>query len=71
MKARLRRLGVGGSLAALLATGALLLPAAPAAQARPSANYCASLESVIELALDFGHIGYALELTLRYIELEC
>jgi hypothetical protein len=63
MKARLRRVGIGGSIATLLAAGALLLPAAPA-QAQVSRGSCQMLASEIDLAYanyQFGH-GFELEL---------
>jgi hypothetical protein len=71
MKTRLRSAGIGGAIATLLATGALLLPAAPAAQARPSEGSCQVLASVIDLAIANNQIWYAFEKELEGILIGC
>jgi|GEM_PF-3300463 len=70
IKSRLRSLGVMGSLAALLSTGALMLPAAPA-QAMPRAGGCAMLESSIVVALNQYQWDYAFQLWEEGAAREC
>lgn len=70
IKSRLRSLGVMGSLAALLSTGALMLPAAPA-QAMPRAGGCAMLESTILVALNHNQWVLAFEMWEEGAAREC
>jgi hypothetical protein len=70
MKGRLRTLGIAGSLAALMATGALLLPAAPV-QAMPRAGGCEMIESEIGLALANEQWVHAFELWEQGAAREC
>jgi hypothetical protein len=70
MTARLRTIGIGGSIAALLATGALLLPAAPA-QAMPSAGTCGNLWASAQLAFANHRWDMGMEFLTRYVDIGC
>jgi hypothetical protein len=65
----LRTVGIGGSIAALLASVALLVPQPPQAQALRS-SHCEHLLDMIDLALANHALDYAVELGFRYDE-EC
>jgi hypothetical protein len=71
MRARLRSFGIASTLATVLATCLLMLPAAPAAQARPSEGSCQMLASVIDLAIANNQFFYALELELEGVVRGC
>jgi hypothetical protein len=63
MKVRLRKAGVGGTIAALLTTGALLLPAAPPAQAQMNKeSFCRLLRSSWEYEIEFGDFWLGMRL---------
>lgn len=65
-------MGIGGPIAALLASGALLFPAAPPAQALPpSPGSCQALLSVIDLAFAWGQWDYAFQQLERYFAIGC
>jgi hypothetical protein len=68
MTARLRTIGIGGSIAALLASAALMFPAAEPAQAMTPR--CEMLRSMIDLAIP-NEIWYAIELMMEYKALGC
>ena len=69
MKARLRKAGVGGAIAALLATGALLLPAAPA-QAQVRRDDCPALKGLWEFHIEYGNFWYGMILWEQW-SVEC
>lgn len=71
MIARLRSIGVGGSIATLLATGALLVPAAASPAPAQAYGSCQMLESLIYLANANGDFWYVWELWERGIYMEC
>lgn len=69
MTTRIRSLGISGSIAALLAAGALLVSPAQPAQAYGS---CQMLESQITLAAgNYGQFWYVWELWEHGIYMEC
>jgi hypothetical protein len=70
MKARLRSAGIGGTIAALLTTGALLLPAA-SAQALPSRGQCEVVSDMYHMAVYNNDIPYAWELLERWWAMGC
>lgn len=64
-------MGIGGSIAALLASGALLFSAAPPAQAMPPQGQCEMLGSAIDLAFMNGAWVAAFEMLERYYAIGC
>lgn len=71
MKPRLRKAGVGGTIAALLTAGALLLPAAPPAQAQmDQKSFCGLLQSTWEYEMQFGDVWLGLRLWEHWL-VEC
>ena len=68
MKARLRRMGAGGAIAALLATGTLLLPAAPAQAEK--ALYCHHLEEWWRAEIEIGDFWRGMQLWEQWV-VEC
>jgi hypothetical protein len=67
MKVRFRLMG---ATAALLTTGALLLPAAPA-QARPSRGACSNLAAMYGLYVSNGQWYSAVQTAARYYGIGC
>jgi len=71
MKARLRTMGITGSISALLAAGALLIPAA-SAQAQPLSPYqCEVLVNIMNIAVERGETKYAEEIFADWFEGDC
>jgi hypothetical protein len=63
-------MGIGGSLAALLASGALLLPAVPV-QAMPSSGSCGNLWASAQLAFANGRWDLGMEFLSEYVAIGC
>lgn len=71
MTARLRSLGFTGTIVALLASAAMLAPAATPAQAMPSAGTCGNLWGSAQLAFANHRWDLGMEFLTRYVKIGC